>query len=94
MRVVRVVGPRTFTVATGNSEIYVMLDPESARGVGTQGKIGVGTTLSLTGRFERLQAEEINNISNNRFRALTEPERAFLKNTPVFLQADKINDLK
>lgn len=94
LRVVRVVGPRTFTVASGPSEMYVMLDEESARGVGTQGKISVGKTLSLTGRFERLQAEEINDISNNRFRPLTAPEREFLKNTPVFLQADKVSDLK
>ncbi len=94
LRVVRVVGPRTFTVASGSGEIYVMLDEESARGVGTQGQIGVGKTLNLTGKFERLQAEEINDISNNRFRPLTADERAFLKNTPVFLQADKVSDLK
>jgi len=95
VRVGRVVGPRTFTVASGgSSEIYVMLDDESARGVGTQGKIGVGKTLSLTGRFERLQAEEINNIANNRFRPLTTAERDFLKQTPIFLQAAKVNDLK
>jgi hypothetical protein len=79
LRVVRVVGPRTLTVASGNSEIYVMLDEESARGIGTQGKIGVGKTLSLTGRFERLQAEEINDVANNRFRPLTTAERDFLK---------------
>jgi hypothetical protein len=94
LRVARVVGPRTFTVASGSGEIYVMLDEESARGVGTQGQIGVGKTLNLTGKFERLQAEEINDISNNRFRPLTADERAFLKNTPVFLQADKVSDLK
>ncbi len=94
LRVTRVVGPRTFTVASGSGEIYVMLDEESARGVGTQGQIGVGKTLNLTGKFERLQAEEINDIANNRFRPLTAEERAFLKNTPVFLQADKVSDLK
>ncbi|CAN5381499.1 hypothetical protein BH20ACI2_BH20ACI2_09390 [soil metagenome] len=94
VRVGRIVGPRTFTVASGNSEIYVMLDEESTRGVGTQGKIGVGKTLSLTGRFERLQAEEINDIANNRFRPLTTVEREFLKQTPIFLQAAKVSDLK
>ncbi len=94
LRVARVVGPRTFTVASGSDEIYVMLDDESARGVGTQGKINIGKTLNLTGRFERLQAAEISDISNNRFRALTEQERAFLKNTPIFLQANRISDLK
>ena len=94
LRVTRVVGPRTFTVASGSGEMYVMLDEDSARAVGSQGKIGVGKTLNLTGKFERLQAEEINDISNNRFRPLTADERAFLKNTPVFLQADKVSDLK
>ncbi|MEJ7862077.1 MAG: hypothetical protein WKF90_10630 [Pyrinomonadaceae bacterium] len=95
VRVGRVVGPRTFTVASGgSSEIYVMLDDEAARGVGTQGKIGAGKTLSLTGRFERLQAEEINDIANNRFRPLTTAERDFLKQTPIFLQAAKVSDLK
>ena len=95
VRVGRVVGSRTFTVASGGgSEIYVMLDEESARGVGTQGKIGAGKTLSLTGRFERLQAEEINDIANNRFRPLTTAEREFLKQTPIFLQAAKVSDLK
>ncbi len=94
LKVVRVVGPRTFTVASGNSEIYVMLDDASARGVGTQGKIDIGKTLNLTGRFERLQAAEINDLANNRFRALTEKERAFLKDTAVFMQASEISGLK
>ena len=93
-RVARVVGPRTFTVASGDSEIYVMLSEESARGVGTQGKIGVGTTLSLTGRFERLEAAEIEQLSDNRFRTLTDTERKFLKNTSVYLQAGEVSDLK
>ncbi|MDQ3323495.1 MAG: hypothetical protein M3525_13850 [Acidobacteriota bacterium] len=92
-RVVRVVGPRTFTVASGNSEIYVMLDDASARAVGTQGKIDAGDTLNLTGEFERLQLEEINDLANARFRPLTEQERAFLKNTQVFLTANQISGL-
>lgn len=89
-RVVRVVGPRTFTVASGKDEVYVMLDDESARGVGTQGKINAGDTVSVAGDFERLDAGEISDISNNRFRPLTEQERAFLKKTQVFLQAHQV----
>jgi len=46
----------------------------------------------LTSRFERLQAEEINDIAINRFRPLTTAERDFLKQTPIFLQADKVSD--
>lgn len=93
-RVVRIVGPRTFTVASGNEEFYVMLDDESVRGVGTQGKIDAGKTLNVTGRFERLQAAEINDIANNRFRGLTEQERAFLRDTQVYLQANQVGNLR
>ena len=66
----------------------------SSRGVGTQGKIGVGTTLSLTGRFERLEAAQIEQLSDNRFRTLTDTERKFLKNTSVYLQAGEVSGLK
>ncbi len=90
-RVVRVVGPRTFTVASGNSEIYVMLDDASARGVGTQGKIDVGNTVNITGKFERLQMAEINDIKSNRFRDLTDEEREFLKKTPIYFQANQVS---
>lgn len=93
-RVVRVVGPRTFTIASGNEEIYVMLDDESARGVGTQGKIGVGDRLSISGRFERLTQAEVSAVAGNRFRELTEQERAFMKNTQVYLQANEVSRLK
>ncbi len=94
VRVVRVVGPRTFTVASGEGEIFVILSDESARGVGSQGNIGVGKTLNLTGRFERLEAAQIDQLTDNRFRALTDKERKFLKNTSVYLQAGKVSDLK
>lgn len=92
-RVVRAVGPRTFTIASGSDELYVMLDDDSARGVGTQGKINVGDTLNVTGRFERLQAAEINDIANSRFRQLSEQERAFLRNTQVYLNANQIGNV-
>lgn len=94
LRVVRVIGPRTFTVDSGKGEIYVMLDDASARGVGTQGKIDVGDTVNVSGTFERLNAEEISDIANNRFRALTETERDFLKKTPVYFQANQVSDVK
>lgn len=94
IKVVRIVGPRTFTVASGDSEIYVMLNEESTRGVGTQGKIKIGSTLNLTGRFERLEQSEIGDIANARFRPLTDTERAFLKNTPIFLESSQVSGLK
>lgn len=92
-RVVRIVGPRTFTIASGNDELFVMLDDGLAQGVGTQGKINIGEMVNVTGRFERLQTAEIADIANNRFRALTDQERAFLRNTQVYLQANQIGNL-
>lgn len=91
VRVNRVVGPRTFTVGSGKSELYVMLNDESARGVGSQGNIAVGDHFNIKGRFERLNSAEISNIADNRFRPLTDQERAFLKTTQVYLQSSEIN---
>ena len=93
-RVVRVVGPRTFTVASGKDEIYVMLDDASARAVGTQGKIDADDTVNITGSFARLEMAEINDIKSNRFRPLTDAERAFLKKTAVYLQANQVSGSK
>ena len=93
-RVVRVVGPRTFTIASGKDEIYVMLDDESARGVGTQGKIDAGDTVNVSGEFEKLDMAVISDIKNNRFRQLTDTERAFLKKTPLYLQAGQVRVVK
>ncbi len=93
-RVVRVVGPRTFTIASGNDEIYVMLDDESARGVGTQGKIDKGDRVNVGGTFERLQMDEIKDIKSNRFRALTDTERNYLEKTKLYLQANKVSGSK
>ena len=93
-RVVRIVGPRTFTIASGSDEIYVMLDDESARGVGTQGKIDKGNTVNVSGTFERLQMDEINDIENRNFVKLTPAERDFLKKTKLYLQANKVSGSK
>jgi hypothetical protein len=87
VRVVRVVGPKSFTLASGSEEFLVVIDQDLNRGVGTQGQIAPGNTLNLKGNFQRLQQDEINNISSNRFRDLTEPEREWLKKTQVYLHA-------
>lgn len=94
LRVVRVVGPRTFTVDSGKGEIYVMLDDDSARQVGTQGKIAVGDTLNLTGEFQALNMEEIKDTANDRFRPLTDTEREFMKKTPVYFNVSSVSNLK
>ncbi len=94
LKVVRVVGPRTFTVNAGKDELYVMLDDNSARQVGTQGKIEVGDTLNLTGEFQALKMEEIKDTANARYRALDGTEREFMKKTPVYFNASNVSKLK
>lgn len=86
-RVERIVGPKTFTVASGNEELYVMIDGDLTQAVGTQGKIDKGSVLNMKGSFRRLTAEEISNISDNRFRDLTDREREALRMRQVYLHA-------
>ncbi len=90
----RVVGPRTFTVNGGTDEIYVMLDDNSARAVGTQGKIDVGDTLDLSGEFERLNMDEITDTANDRFRALDGQEREFMKKAKLYFDVSQVSKLK
>ncbi len=94
LKVVRIVGPRTFTVDSGKGEIYVMLDDNAAKQVGTQGKIDVGDTLNLTGEFQRLNMEEIKDTANDRFRPLTATEREFMQKTPVYFNVSSVSKLK
>jgi hypothetical protein len=91
VRVVRVVGPKSFTLASGSEELMVIIDPALNRGVGTQGQIDQGNTLNLKGDFQRIQADEINTIASNRFRDLTEPEREWLQKTQVYLLATEFS---
>lgn len=94
VRVVRVLDPRAFTIPSGNGELYVVLNEESERGIGTQGKINRDDTLSVRGTFKRLDDQALADISNRRIRPLTNTEREYLKNTQVFLLADQISNLK
>jgi len=87
VRLVRVVGPKSFTLASGSEELMVIIDPALNRGVGTQGQINQGNTINLKGNLQRIQADEINTIASNHFRDLTEPEREWLKKTQVYLHA-------
>jgi len=91
VRVVRVVGPKSFTLASGSEELVVMIDQGLSRGVGTQGQIEPGNTLSLKGNFQRLEQDEISNISNSRFRDLTEQELETLRKTEVYLHATEFS---
>jgi len=93
VRVVRVVGPKSFTLASGSEELLVIIASELNRGVGTQGQIDQGNTINLKGNFQRIEADEINNIASNRFRDLTEPEREWLKKTQVHLHATEFSKI-
>lgn len=93
-RVTAVVGPNTFRIATGGEDLYVMLAVElSGRGVGTQGNIDAGSTLTVTGSFQRLTSEEISDIANSRFRDLTEAGRAVLRDRQVYLNATSVSKI-
>ncbi len=86
----RIVGPHTFTIGSGDNELYVMLDDNAAREVGTQGKIDKGNKINLAGTIEKLDMKEIANTANDRFRKLTDTERNFMKNAKsVYLNASK-----
>jgi hypothetical protein len=93
VKVVRIVGPRTFTVAPGGEELLVMTDQDLSSGVGSQGRIDIGVSVDLKGTFQRLQPDTINDISNQRFRDLTELERETLGKTPVYLHVTEVGRL-
>ena len=91
MKVVRIVGPKTFTVASGSDEMFVIIDHDLDIGVGSQGRINIGDSVTLKGTFQRVQQETINAISNRRFRPLTALERETLGKTQVYLHATGID---
>ncbi len=94
VKVNRIVGPHTFTIGSGDNELYVMLDDDAARAVGTQGKIDLGDTVNLSGTIEKLTVAEINDTANDRFRKLTTTERNFMKNAKsVYLNVSKISEV-
>lgn len=90
-KVVRIVGPKTFTVASGNEELFVVIDPDLSIGVGSQGEIGVGDTVTLKGTFQRLDQDTIRDLANRRFRALMELERETLSKTQIYLHATQFD---
>lgn len=92
-RVNRVVGPKMFTVGSGSDEMFVMVDQDLSLGVGTQGQIDEGNVINLKGTFQRLKEDEISNLSDRRFRDLTEQERATLRKTQVYLRATEFSKI-
>lgn len=90
-RVARVVGPKTFTVLTGGEELYVRVADDVDMGVGTQGQIDKGSLLNVEGSFRRLTTEVISDLSENRFRDLTDQERETLQDRQVYLNATGIS---
>ncbi|PLY45822.1 hypothetical protein CSZ94_04320 [Janthinobacterium sp. ROICE36] len=94
VKVVRIVGPKTFTVASGSDELLVMIDQDVSSGVGSQGRIDIGVLVDLKGTFQRLEPGTINDISNRRFRAMTELERETLGKTQVYLHVTEVGRLK
>jgi hypothetical protein len=73
--------------------MVVMVDDDLSKGVGTQGQIDKGNVLNVKGTFRRLTAEEISDVSDNRFRDLTEQERETLRKTQVYLHATEFSKI-
>ncbi len=90
----RIVGPHTFTVASGEDEIYVMLDASTKSGVGSQGNIDPEDILIIRGQFEKLDENEIDEIANHRFRPLNQQERDFLNEKEIYLRVYEVEVLK
>lgn len=93
VKVIRIVGPRSFTIASGSDELFVIIDPDLNTGVGSQGRIDPGNSVDIKGKFERLQQDEINAMSSSRFRELTQLERETLKKAQVYLRATGFSKL-
>lgn len=94
VKVQRVVGPNTFTIGSGEEELYVMLDAAAARAVGTQGKIDDTDVVNVSGEFMKLEKEQIQNTANDRYRHLTQQERQFMMNKSVYLHATDVSGFK
>ncbi len=94
VKVNRVVGPKTFTIGSGNDELYVMLDDTAARAVGTQGKIDKGDTVNLSGTLRKMTAEQVKDTANDRFRELDEQAREFMKQKKFYLDVNKISEVE
>ena len=63
VRVIRIVGLKSFTLASRSEEFLVLIDQDLKQGVGTPGQIDRGKTINLKGNFQRLQQDEISNTS-------------------------------
>lgn len=70
-----------------------MTPPGSSVSVGSQGRIDIRVSVDLKGTFQRLQPGMSNDISNRRFRAMTELERETLSKTQVYLHVTEVGRL-
>jgi hypothetical protein len=93
-RVVRVVGPKSFTLASGSEELLVLIDQDHSREDAAQDRIESGNTIGLKGSFQRVGSDEMASIDSDRFRNLTEPEREWLRKTKVYLHAREYSNAK
>ncbi len=67
-----------------------MIDHDLSSGVCSQGRIGTGISVDLKGACQRMQPGMINDISNRRFRALTDLEREALGKAQVYLHVTEV----
>ncbi len=93
VRVNRVLSDRVFTVKSGSSEMFVMLDEnlDSTGGKESQIKMKPGQNVSLGGSFRSVPTAEAKDDQN---RDLSQKEYAQMKGQRVYLHANSVSDVQ
>ncbi|MDQ3748991.1 MAG: hypothetical protein M3367_08275 [Acidobacteriota bacterium] len=94
VRVNRVLSDRVFTVKSGSSEMFVMLDEnlDSPGGKESQIRMKPGQNVNLGGSFRAIPTAEVKNESQNS--DLSQKEYAQMKGQRVYLHASSVSDVQ
>jgi len=94
VRVNRVLSDRVFTVKSGSSEMFVMLDEnlDSPGGKESQIRMKPGQNVNLGGSFRAIPTAEVKNESQNS--DLSQKEYAQMKGQRVYLHASSVSDMQ
>jgi hypothetical protein len=94
VRVNRVLSDRVFTVKSGSSEMFVMLDEnlDSPGGKESQIRMKPGQNVNLGGSFRAIPTAEVKNESQNS--DLSQKEYAQMKGQRVYLHANSVSDVQ
>lgn len=94
VKVNRVLSDRVFTVTSGSSEMFVMLDEKLDSGGGKESQIKMrsGQTVNIGGNFRRIPDANMREEAQNR--DLNKTEYAQMKGQQVYLHAQSVADAK